>query len=116
MNAHEMVSIQALESHAFALSARLHVILRREKGRITDIEYMRRDAAYCRHVIGLIDSGESEDVRALCTKLQELYFGPQGVFTRLSPPTPKLVAAPEPVSLPPPARVTSKKEYIGHLR
>lgn len=119
MNAHEIVSMQALESQAFALAARLHVILRREKGRITDIEYMRRDADYCRHVIGLIDREESDDVRALCTKLEELYLGPHGVFIRLAPKVvaaPKVAAVPDQAPAPLAARASSRKEYIGHLR
>ena len=119
MNAREIVTVQALESQAFALAARLHVILRREKGRITDIEYMRRDAAYCRHVLSLIDSEEPEDVRALCTKLEDLYLGPYGLFIRLAPPPAKVAAAPKrlaPAPAPAPPRTTSKEEYIGRLR
>lgn len=116
MNALEIVSVQALESQAFALAARLHVILRREKGRITDIEYMQRDAAYCRHVLGLVDVQESDDMRALCTKLEELYLGPHGIFIRQAPPTPKVLAEPEPVPSMPAKRVTTKKDYIGRLR
>lgn len=116
MNARDIVSVQALESHAFALAARLHVILRREQGRITDIEYMRHNAGYCRHVIGLIDSEAGEDVRALGLKLEELYLGPHGIFTRLAPPAAIMPAAVDPVHLAPPPKLASKKDYIGHLR
>ncbi len=118
MNARDIVSVQALESQAFALAARLHVILRREQGRITDIEYMRRNAGYCRHVIGLIDREAPEDVQALGVKLEELYLGPHGVFTRLAPPKASVPAEPDAVKLAPtPAlRQAVKKDYIGRLR
>jgi Amt family ammonium transporter len=40
-------------NQAFALMGRLHVILRRQSGRITDIEYMRIDPGYCRYLLEL---------------------------------------------------------------
>jgi hypothetical protein len=118
MNAHEMVNLQTLENQTFALAARLHVILRREMGRITDVEYMRLDPAYCRHVLDLVGSAEPEEVRSLCSKLDDLYFGSHGLFVRHALVQP--VAA-EPVALqaappPPYAVVATQERYVGRLR
>jgi hypothetical protein len=41
MSAHEQATHAALENQAFSLMGRLHVTLRRQNGRVTDIEYMR---------------------------------------------------------------------------
>jgi hypothetical protein len=117
MNAHDIVNLQTLENQAFALAARLHVILRREKGRVTDIEYMRQDPAYCRHVLSLVDSAEPDDVRSLCSKLEDLYFGAHGLFVRYASTLAVAVAPaappPAPVQLAP---VASSAKYIGRLR
>jgi hypothetical protein len=114
MNAQDIVNVQTLESQAFALAARLHVILRREKGRVTDIEYMAQNAAYCRYVLGLGGSAESVDAPALCSRLEELYLGPYGVFIRKYPPP----AAPLPVATSDVARARTlpKDQYVGRLR
>jgi hypothetical protein len=122
MSAHEQVNIANLENQAFALMARLHVILRREKGRVTDIEYMRNHASYCRHVLGLIDVEDSQEVRDLGARLDEIFFGQYGLFIRKRAPAPLLArfAAPPPVAAapamtaPPPAAASQK--YVGRLR
>jgi hypothetical protein len=117
MKAHEMVNQQTLESRIFALAARLHVILRREKGRVTDIEYMRLDPAYCRHVLGLVDSAQPEPVYTLCSTLEELYFGERGLFARRAPALPvPIPAAVTPLSPPPLKAVAGTGRYIGRLR
>lgn len=86
MSTHEQGNIASLEQRAFALMTRLHVILRREKGRVTDIEYMRKHAAYCRHVLGLIDATDSQEVRELGARLDEIFFGQHGLFISQRPP------------------------------
>lgn len=93
MSALEQVSVAALENQAFALMARLHVILRRQHGRITDVEYMRQDPAYCRHVIDLAMKDASEEVAGICARLEAVFFGPEGLFVRI-PREPLLSAAP----------------------
>lgn len=90
MSAYDQASVARQENQAFALMARLHVVLRREKGRVTDIEYMRVDPVYCRYVLGMIGIGDSADMRELCAKLEELYFGKHGLFVSL--PRPPLLA------------------------
>ena len=121
MSAHEQVNIANLENQAFALMARLHVILRREKGRVTDIEYMRNHASYCRHVLGLIDPEDSQEVRELGARLDEIFFGQHGLFIskRATPPLlARLAAAPParpPVAAAPPP-VPTPQTYVGRLR
>lgn len=91
MSALDQVALTTLENQAFALMSRLHVILRRQNGRITDIEYMRIDPGYCRHVLEMALRLEGDDLHQICARLQELYFGPDGLFVR-TPPRPPLLA------------------------
>ncbi|MGV3741657.1 MAG: hypothetical protein ACO1NO_05055 [Burkholderiaceae bacterium] len=78
-------TLAGLENQAFALMARLHVIIRRQSGRVTDIEYMRIDPVYCRYVLNMALNMPNEDLPQICQKLQEIYFGPDGLFVRASP-------------------------------
>ncbi|MDQ9171668.1 hypothetical protein Q8A64_14740 [Oxalobacteraceae bacterium R-40] len=84
-------TLAGLENQAFSLMARLHVIIRRETGRVTDIEYMRIDPVYCRHVLNMAMSMPNDDLPQICEKLQEVYFGPEGLFVR-TPPKPSLLS------------------------
>lgn len=81
-------TLAGLENQAFALMARLHVIIRRQSGRVTDIEYMRIDPVYCRYVLNLALSMPNDDLPQICERLQEIYFGAEGLFMRaaLKPP------------------------------
>lgn len=96
MTAHQQTTIAAINTQAFALMGRLHVILRRHTGRITDIEYMRIDPQYCRHVLGIALQVDLEDMRQICERLHEIYFGPEGLFVRtpLKPPLLERMTAP----------------------
>jgi len=82
MEAHRQVVVSARENQAFALMSRLHVILRRQTQRITDIEYMRMSPAYCRHVLDLAAQTSLPDVPDICAKLEELCFGQEGLFVQ----------------------------------
>jgi hypothetical protein len=93
MTSLEQVSVAALENQAFALMARLHVILRRQHGRITDVEYMRQDAVYCRHVIDLAMKDATEEVAGICDRLEAVFFASDGLFVRI-PRGPLLAARP----------------------
>lgn len=88
MTAHEQTTVAALDTQAFALMGRLHVILRRQSGRVTDIEYMRIDPQYCRYLLGIASQVGSDDMQHICERLREIYFGPDGLFVRepLKPP------------------------------
>ena len=132
MSTQHRVKIATLENQAFALMSRLHVALRRQTGRITDIEYMRVDPGYCQHVLQLAIGSENVDLFSLGEKLQEIYFGDEGLFV-LAPPKPPLLARihtpPPPPSVkvldipaatptapasPPP--VEMQRAYVGTLR
>jgi hypothetical protein len=70
----------AMDSAAFSLMSRMHVILRRMNERVTDIEYMRVDPTYCRTILNLASALPNEDLREISAKLEELYFGDGGIF------------------------------------
>lgn len=91
MSTQQQMNHAHLDTQAFALMSRLHVILRRECGRITDIEYMRLDAAYCRHVLDIAERMPNDSLPALCTRLRNIFFGEEGLFV-VPPPKPPLVA------------------------
>jgi hypothetical protein len=134
MSALEQVSVAALENQAFALMARLHVILRRQHGRITDVEYMRQDPAYCRHVIELAMKDATEEVAGICERLEAAFFAADGLFVRIPrgpllgtgsgssmhpPPSPGAVAQafPLPKSDPDLAELPRvESTYVGRLR
>lgn len=120
----------ALENQAFALMGRLHVTLRRQTGRVTDIEYMRIDPAYCRYLLKMASLSPIEDLQELSVKLQEVFFGPEGLFV-VAEPKPPLIArltehAPAPVAAAPAAAPAAStptdngdpvdRGYIGRLR
>lgn len=142
MSAHQMARMAELENQAFSLMGRLHVVLRRETGRITDVEYMRIDPAYCHHLIQLaLQSGQS-DLQKIGERLHDIYFGEAGLFI-LEHPKPPLLArfsathatAAAPPAATPPAHAGSKtmqafpgsaipdpappekdRHYVGRLR
>lgn len=120
------------ENHAFALMGRLHVTLRRHSGRVTDIEYMRIDPGYCRYVLEMTAGSDNADLRELSAKLQDIFFGDEGLFTQPVPrqpllsrlaETPATTAAPD-ASLPSPPQTPAApgsdddvdRGYIGRLR
>lgn len=116
------------ENHAFALMGRLHVTLRRHSGRVTDIEYMRIDPGYCRYVLKMTADSDNADLRELSTKLQDIFFGEEGLFTLPAPRQPLLSRQAEQASPPvipasqSPATPASGTDddvdrgYIGRLR
>lgn len=121
-----------METHAFALMGRLHVNLRRQSGRVIDIEYMRIDPAYCRYLLKMASLSTNEEVQDIGQKLQEVFFGAEGLFVRTEPRQPLLArmqeppvatpaapsAAPVPSAAPaaPEAGDPVDRGYIGRLR
>lgn len=122
-------SVEALESQAFGLMGRLHVLLRREIGRVTDIKYMSTNPEYCWHVLELAHSVANPDLHAMCQKLEEIYFAEGGLFAD-SPFKPRRLmvahssrvsipiehAAPEVVEPDAELAVESDQHYVGRLR
>ncbi len=76
-------SREVRENHAFGLMGRLHLLLRRETGRVTDIKYMSMNPEYCSHVLELASSTAKPDLLLLAKELQEMYFGQGGLFTEV---------------------------------
>lgn len=70
----------ALDNLAFALMARLHVVLRRQTGRVIDIEYMRINPEYCRYILALASDIPNADLQNLGKNLSEVFFGEQDLF------------------------------------
>jgi len=125
-------SIDVLESQAFGLMGRLHVLLRREIGRVTDIKYMNTNPEYCAHVLELAASVANPDLHAMGEKLEEIYFGQGGLFadspfkprhaslgssSRVSVPVAHTVhAASETAESESDASVEPDQHYVGRLR
>jgi len=123
-------SVEAMESQAFGLMGRLHVLLRREIGRVTDIKYMSTNPEYCLHVLELANSTSNTDLQAMSHKLEEIYFAEGGLFAD-SPVKPRrlTVASSSRVSIPiehatpeivetthSEIAVESDQHYVGRLR
>lgn len=83
----------------FALAGRIHVLLRRENGRITDIEWMCADISYAKEVLRLASATDSDELHKLVERVEHVY--PQ--FARLE----------KPVVHPP---VAAEEKYINTLR
>lgn len=120
MNAQQRVTLAQLDTQAFALMGRLHVILRRETGRVTDIEYMRHDPDYCRHVLDLAGQVGNDALPEICARLREIFFGEDGLFM-VQPSLPLLAPRVPPTAAPSlPAGTASpeaeEQAYVGRLR
>ena len=57
----------------FSLAGRIHVLLRREINRIVDVEWLCSDAAYAREVIKLARNVQSEELRKLADRIEEVH-------------------------------------------
>ena len=73
--------IEALENQAFNLMSRLHVTLRRENGRVTDIKYMATNPEYCAHVLGVASRVPNIQLQEVAERLGDIYFGENGLFS-----------------------------------
>jgi len=126
MNAHQAVRMAELENQAFALMGRLHVALRRETGRITDVEYMRIDPGYCRYLIQLALQSSNPDVQKIGERLDAIYFGEAGLFMLEPPRQPlltRVIMQKPALDLPAPttpqagsAQPEDNQHYVGRLR
>ncbi|MDP1980292.1 hypothetical protein [Undibacterium sp.] len=90
MSTSSLVQNAMSDNLAFSLMARLHVILRRQNGRVTDIEYMRINPGYCRAILDLAMELPNEALRDICRKLEDIYFGEAGLFVIPPPADPLL--------------------------
>lgn len=98
-----------LESERLGLAAHLHVALRRRVGRVTDVEWLTRDATYAREILALARDCGHVDVQECARKLE----------LALAPLLRRPAAEPAPVRAPATAvtpRDTLAQRYIGRLR
>lgn len=97
-----------LESERLGLAAHLHVAMRRKLGRVTDVEWLVRDAAYAREILRLALASEHAEVQACARKLA------QALAPLLQRPVPAPPSAQAPQALV--ARAALEQRYIGRLR
>jgi hypothetical protein len=96
-----------LESEKFAIAAHLHVQLRRKTGRVTDVEWMIRNADYARAIIQLaLNEPDAPELQRWARRLEEVLFPPQ---RRAPPAAPAAPADPAPPS-------SGPGRYVGRLR
>ena len=96
-----------LESEKLALAAHLHVVLRRQVGRVTDVEWLIRDMAYAREIIALALGSGHEDCVQWARKLEAALFPPAPRATPRAEHTPAAQAAPIGAMV---------RRYVGSLR
>lgn len=99
-----------LESERLGLAAHLHVALRRKLGRVTDVEWLVRDAAYAREILRLAMASGHDDVQACARKLAQalapLLQRPSAAPAAPAPQAPQALVA----------RAALEQRYIGRLR
>jgi hypothetical protein len=103
----------------FAIAARLHVVMRRALGRVTDVEWMTRSREYANEVIRLARLHADPELLDLADKL-EASLAAQRV-AEVAPRRVTPVAANQPAlpkSIPAPAvhGLPSVPRYVGRLR
>jgi hypothetical protein len=92
------------DSEKLAVAAHLHVLMRRKMGRVTDVEWLVRNADYAQEIIRLAcQQAEHPEVADWGARLRAVLFP--------KPPAP----APAPAA-PVMARVATVARYVGGLR
>ena len=61
-----------LEMETFAIAARLHVVMRRALGRVTDVDWMTRNRDYAREVIRLARGHTDAELLGLADKFEAI--------------------------------------------
>lgn len=91
------------ESEKLAVAAHLHVLMRRKMGRVTDVEWLVRNADYAKEIIRLAcQQAEHPEVADWGAKLRAMLF-----------PRP---AAPAPAPAAPSSSVAAVARYVRGLR
>jgi hypothetical protein len=109
------------EMQVFAIAARLHVVMRRAMGRVTDVEWMIHNRDYAREMIRLARGCTDPELRELADKF-ESSLDPQ---QRVAPPA-RAVSVPQvndgarelaaPAGAPVPRIIPAGPRYVGGLR
>jgi len=61
-----------LEMETFAIAARLHVVMRRVLGRVTDVDWMTRNRDYAREMIRLARGHTDAELLSLADKFEAI--------------------------------------------
>jgi hypothetical protein len=81
--------MSASGSEVFAVLGRIHVLLRRDLNRITDIEWASVNKAYALEVVKLCASGTHPDLKMLAAKLSDMMdLAPKQIGTMTRAPAP----------------------------
>ena len=109
-----------LEMETFAIAARLHVVMRRALGRVTDVEWMTRNRDYAREVIRLARGHTDAELLGLADKFEAILLSQSSTEPaplRVVPQVSKEARARRETTDAPPARVLPPvPRYVGRLR
>ena len=61
-----------LDSEKFAIAARLHVMLRRKAGRVTDVEWMVKNEEYAQELLRFADEQGDAELSELADKFRHV--------------------------------------------
>ena len=109
-----------LEMETFAIAARLHVVMRRAAGRVTDVEWMVRNRDYAREVIRLARLHTDAELLALADKFEASLVrvrAPEAPLRRVAAPAASdgLARAGGPAPTVPHV-IAAVPRYVGRLR
>jgi hypothetical protein len=57
------------DTFIYGLLGRIHVLMRRQLNRITDVEYMRINGDYAREIVRIGEAAGNEELAELCARL-----------------------------------------------
>lgn len=104
-----------LETEIFAVAARLHVVMRRSLGRVTDVQWMTKNRDYAFEIIRLAREKADPELLDLAAKLEALLVArQQGPMPVQAATGPGHAPAPAPASRP--AAEPAASRYVGSLR
>ncbi len=106
-----------LEMETFAIAARLHVVMRRAAGRVTDVDWMVRNRDYAREVIRLARLHADVELLALADKFEASLVqarAPEAALHRVA--TPAAVQARGRAEPPATHVMPAVPRYVGRLR
>jgi len=103
------------QMETFAIAARLHVVMRRAMGRVTDVEWMTRSRDYASEVIRLARLHTDPELLELADKFEASLAELRRAVPAASKSSP---AAPlvAPVTAPMPVELPDVPRYVGRLR
>ncbi len=107
-----------LEMECFAIAARLHVVMRRAVGRVTDVDWMVRNRDYAREVIRVARLHADADLLALADKFESALAQMDTPVPSARRATTTVAEARERSPVMPPAThvMPAVPRYVGRLR